>query len=158
MPRGGKREGAGRKSKDELYGRKVRIAENKISDRLPTIREDLEIIAHGAEQVEEEWVEACTVTVDDVRQMAGGQFAKIKRPAFPDAKPGELVMIRRKIIKLPPDYRANAYLFDRVGGKPTEKVEVDTPAESPLVAAFGTAIAKIYGPTDDTSNVDPQGS
>ena len=78
-----------------------------------------------------------------------GWVVNIKRPAFPDAKPGDKVMVRKKVIQLAPDFRANAYLVDRIAGKPTESVEVDVAEESPLIEAFGQAVERVYGRSEE---------
>lgn len=121
---GGARKNAGRKAKNVKFETEINAAEQRNFDRLPTTLENLEQLADGGlEQVEEEWVPAGTVVIDDVVEGEEGKTMRIKRRAFPDTPANELVLVKRKVTTLAPDKQVNMYLTDRALGKPTQKIE-----------------------------------
>lgn len=139
---GGSRSGAGRKSKAEKHAGAVAGAEQRIADHLPELIENLLGLADGATQrVEEKWEPAGTRTIDEVATDRDGKplldprgrTQILKRPAFPDKKPDEMILVERKVIVMGPDFRANEYLVNRVLGKPTERHEVSGEDGEPLV-------------------------
>lgn len=137
---GGARPNAGRKAKAEKFPTQVQAAEQRCADRLPNNLANLERLADGeAEQTEEEWLAAGTVTI--------GKGAYVK-PAFPDLPPDELVLVRRKTVTYGPDVKANIYLTDRALGRPesADEMKIAQAVEAEL-EAFIDSIEK---------NLDPQ--
>jgi hypothetical protein len=123
--RGGARPGAGRPRKAEKYAKPIADTEDRIAGRLPKTLTNLEEIADGTEQIEEEWVEKLTVVVETSEVDQDGRVHKVKKQLFPKARPGQLVLVKRKVTKIPPDFRANSYLADRIMGKPTVNAEIN---------------------------------
>lgn len=125
---GGRREGAGRKRKVDKFEAEVAAAERTIADALPQVLSKLLDLANGAVMEREEYEPAGTISVDDIEfehTDKGTRPVRIKRPAFPDKKPEELVLTKRVIQHEPPDVRAAMYLTDRILGKPTERHEIE---------------------------------
>ena len=105
--KGGARPGAGRKAKGAKAARKlgpVAAAEDRVTDRLPVLIDNLFYLADGHfEQIEEKWEPG---------------------EPNPDGTPADRVLASRKITWAAPDRQANVYLVDRVLGRPTERREV----------------------------------
>lgn len=157
---GGARPGAGRKTTQERFGQKVETTESKIASRLARTVENLTKLADGENViVEEEWVPAGLVFVDSVLKYSNGQPMvgptggplKTKVLAFPDKKPDELVLVKRKRIGTGRDRQANIYLIDRILGKPVTPVppkdEGDTGTEDAL-----SQLRKFLGLSSDHSS------
>lgn len=145
---GGARPGAGRKRNSEKYAEAIAA----ISDRIAADFDDrytaLQMIADGGfEQITETWEPAGLIEREEVDFDVKGQAIRRKVPAFPDLPPDQLVCIRRTRSIAAPDRQANQYLIDRLAGRPTQAIdaEVEHNAGESLIAAFGAAVAKIYG-------------
>lgn len=121
---GGRRAGAGRPRKAEQYAPEIAAAERRIADKLPGLVDDLLKLAHGGFwEEEEERQPSAIVTV------GSGEF---EMPAFPDKRPDELVLVKRKRRRVAPDRAALTYLIDRILGKPTTHVEAEVEADGAL--------------------------
>lgn len=129
---GGARPGAGRPRKRVKHAGEVSRAEQAIADQLPRLIENLLYLAHGGyEQVEEHWEPAGAITVPGILRNADGTpelgprggVVRVAVPAYPDRPADELVLVSRRRTIAPPDRNANAYLVDRILGKPTETHE-----------------------------------
>ena len=48
----------------------------------------------------------------------------------------------------PPDYKAAAYLIDRIMGKPTERTEISGPDGSPVEFSYGGTLADLASGSD----------
>jgi len=48
----------------------------------------------------------------------------------------------------PPDYKAAAYLIDRIMGKPTERKEISGPDNGPIEFNYGGTLADLAGGSD----------
>jgi hypothetical protein len=160
---GGARPGAGRKPRALRFERPIAAAEKKIADHLPQLVDaELALALQGGERIEERYAAAATVTIEDVIEPPEGRPIRVKRPAYPDLPPDELVLVERKVVTLGPDRAAAEYLIDRILGKSTQAVELTGPdggavevkradlsllsdeeldALAQLVAKAGTAIA-----------------
>jgi Family of unknown function (DUF5681) len=51
----------------------------------------------------------------------------------------------------PPDYKALAYLIDRIMGKPTERKEISGPDSGPIPFHYADTIADLAGGSDGNS-------
>lgn len=121
---GGARPGAGRKPKADKFAGQIARAEQRGADRLPANFDNLELLADGGfEQIEEKWLPAGLVYIDDYSADNDGRQYKIKVKAFPHLPDDELVMVERKRSIAAPDRQANIYLTDRIMGKPTDRKE-----------------------------------
>lgn len=147
---GGKRAGAGRPRKAEQYAAQIAAAEARIADRLLERVDALEFLAKGGyEEVEEVQRPAGLIQITEEVITSDGTV-NVKRLAFPDLDPTTLVTVEKKKRIAAPDRRANEYLLDRILGKPTQAIEGDIEhnVSDDLVAAFGAAVAKIYGASE----------
>lgn len=117
---GGARQGAGRKKKTEKNETAIEQAESQIRDKLPWVIDNLlELAGGGYERIEEEWLPAGLVFIEN-RNEETGEVKKIK--AFPNEKADKLIMVRRRVSYADKDRAANIYLADRILGKPVQKV------------------------------------
>jgi hypothetical protein len=154
MPRGGRREGAGRKSNADKNAASTQQAEGKIRGKVSRITEDLISIAHGGtERIEERWEPAGQVVIEAVvRDAEGnpvlgthGRPVLAKQAAYPDRDPNELVLVERRRSFTEPDRAANQYLLDRIMGRPKQAVEHSGPEGGAIPIAIEDAITRIYG-------------
>lgn len=121
---GGRRPGAGRPRKAELYASQIRAAEDRIADKLPSLIGDLLRLAHGGWWEEEEERQPARLV-----EIGQGESRTL---AYPEKDPDELVVVRRRRRKVAPDRAALTYLIDRILGKPTAHVEADVQADGAL--------------------------
>jgi hypothetical protein len=122
---GGSRPGAGRKPKADKHAGAVAAAEQQIADRLPSLIENLLVLADGGfERVDEEWAPAGTIT------RGSGEFI-VK--VFADKEDDELVLVKRKVSVAEPDRASNQYLVDRILGRATERHELAGDDGGPLL-------------------------
>lgn len=121
---GGARAGAGRKRKLEKYQSAIEKAELSIADKLPQLKENLEYLANGGYQRVEEEYQPAGMLMRTTTDKEGNPY---QVPMFPDKKPDELVLVKRKVTVADKDRAANIYLMDRVMGKPIQKVAPTTP-------------------------------
>lgn len=129
--RGGKRAGAGRKTKEAT---KLREDFNAATNQtligwLPDLLKNLKKLADGGFERVEEKFEADPVV------------------------PGLMVLVERKREVAEPDRAANEYLVNRLLGRPKQAVEHSGPDGAPM--AFESVVAKFYGArssADDESN------
>lgn len=149
---GGARGGSGRKPLREKHAVKIGKAEALYAAHLEQAARNLIAIADGTtERVEEEWAPAGTVMVEapmtypNGQPMLGSSGKAImgKVCAFPDKAPAELVLVKRKIVSLPPDREANQYITDRILGKTAPLVEEEAP-EPELTDEEALVAAKIF--------------
>jgi len=139
--------GPGRPRKHEKYDAQIAATEDRIADRLPERVERLEFLANGGYQhIDEEWQPAALIFVEDVTLVEGKRVVSKVR-AFPDAKPDDMVLVKRTIRVAAPDRLANMYLIDRILGKPTQSVEGEVNVTDPeqLIARFEASVDRIYG-------------
>lgn len=107
---------AGRPRKAEQNAGAVARAEKQIRDRLPSLIDNMLVLANGGyERVEEVWARADSLYL--------GSGADAKR-MYPDAEDDELILVKRTVSIADRDRAANQYLIDRIMGKPTERQEV----------------------------------
>ena len=105
--RGGFRPGAGRKpSKVKEYGRQLdaaiaALARAMGSGSVAELGGRAEV---GHRVVSEAAAPAESITRDEVLLDADGKPRVVKRPAFPDAKPGEMIVTRR-VVEVSVDFR-----------------------------------------------------
>lgn len=148
-PRGGKRAGAGRPRKVVTHEAPIKRAEKKFADRLPELADNvLSLAAGGHETYVLTFEPAGTVIVDDtevVETEKGAISLKIKRLAFPDKKPDELVLVRKVISIAAPNLAANVYGLDRIMGRATERQEIAGPDGGAIPVAIESVIERIYG-------------
>lgn len=105
---------SGRPRKADQNAGAVAKAERQIRDRLPSLIENLFILANGGyERVEEVWARA-----DSLYKGSGADAVRM----YPEAKDDELILVKRTVSTADRDLRANTYLVDRLLGKPTERV------------------------------------
>jgi hypothetical protein len=155
---GGQRPGAGRKPTRILFGEAVEKAETRLAKRLMITIGNLEELADGKAVVtEEEWQPAGSILVDKPLTYpngqplvaSGGKAAMQKVSAYPDKLADELVLVKRKIVHLPPSDKVNMYIMDRIAGKPvtpTDEPDVLSPDE--LAQAVGEIEGAIAQVTD----------
>lgn len=157
---GGRRAGAGRKSKVEKYGAKMDAGDAFVAQRLLKFYGNLDKLADGGvEVVKEVWKPAGMVRVDDLAKDEFGEIVvdhrgkptKITGSAFPALDPTTLVLVERRTEFTEPNGIANQYLIDRLQGKPTASVEAEIKSDvgDALIEAFGGALTKIYGTSPD---------
>lgn len=112
---GGARPGAGRKAKAEKFKQPIAKAEKRIADRLPSLIDNMLILANGGyERVEEQWARADSLYI--------GSGADAKR-MYPEAEDDELVLVKRTVSIADRDRQANQYLIDRIMGKATQRIQ-----------------------------------
>jgi len=168
-PHGGPRPNSGRKPKAEKFAGPIAAAEEKLADRLPKLLESLIEQAMGwvVSEPDEEWIPSGLVTVrgplrvtvlekDEEGEGEGwkppreevwldekGKPVLVDLPVYPHLKPDVLVLVRRKTVRIGPDFRAAAYLVDRV----MDKVGTERPAETETLdirAALVDAHARVF--------------
>lgn len=159
MPRGGARAGAGRKPKATTHERAITRAEKRCADRLPSTLDNLEKLADGqAEAVEEIYEAAGALFIDATEivysESGNPRSVKVKKLAYPDLPPDELVLVKRVVRNFGPDRTANIYLADRILGKPTERTELSGPGGGAVPVAIQKVIEDVYG---DDENTDAKG-
>ncbi len=154
MPSGGSRPRAGRKPKATTHARPIAVAEKTLADRLPKTIKNLIALADGGEQeVQEIWVPAGTVMLDDIEtedSPNGPRSRKIKRPAFPHLPPLDLVCLKKTVTTFGPDLKANMYSADRIMGKTTVRIEHDGEVTAAIPKTLESMIEKLYGEADST--------
>lgn len=131
---GGKRAGAGRKSKatTKLRADIVAEADKAICDELPKLINNMVRLANGGyPRVEERWEPGEVLTPGEDG----------KEPT----RKTELVLVERKVSTADADRAANQYLIDRILGKPKQAVEMSGPNGGAVPLSIEQAIAKIYG-------------
>lgn len=148
---GGARPGAGRKARAQKFAGPIAAAEQAIVDQLPQIVGNLLMLANGGwEEISEHYEPAGLVLVDDYAQNAEGQSYKVKRLAFPDLPPDQMVLVKRVRSVAAPDRIANIYLVDRILGKPVQAIEASGPEGGSIpVELFQASLKRIYGEPED---------
>lgn len=138
--RGGRRAGAGRKSKEATKLREEIVAESDklICDHLPQLIANMIKLADGGYQRVEEKFEP---------GVSDDESTEDDKPA---PKAG-LVLVERRVSRAEPDRAANQYLIDRVLGKPKQAVEMSGPNGGSIPLSIEQAIAKVYGETSEES-------
>jgi len=130
---GGKRAGAGRPPNSEIFAAAIASFHERAAADLDTRYERLAYLADGGyAEVEEQFEPAGMIQISEEVITKTGTFS-VKKLAFPDLPPKELVCVRQVRRTAAPDRLANQYLIDRVAGKPVAAVEIS--------GAGGTAIA-----------------
>jgi hypothetical protein len=134
-PRGGKRPGAGRKTKAERNAGKTLAIEEQIAAYAPTALASLKKLAEGVTVVtKQKYAAACTLKQKDVvRDKDGvplpcpktGKFIVIEALIFPNAGPDQMILVGEEKITGDLDFKANEYLLNRALGRPPE-----TPTDS----------------------------
>lgn len=151
---GGSRTGAGRPKKSEQFKAQISRVNRKIAKGLDGYLEQMEALALGTAEYEERFYEAaCTILIEAdeaILDEAGeptGKWRRVKRLAFPNAEPDEMILVRKKVVCPAPDVRALIYLFNRLIGAPPieDEEEADEQAPDTLPEALESGIAKIYG-------------
>ncbi len=158
---GGARDGAGRKSKAEVYKSEIQTFNDACAQSLRQRFDALDALAEGAERTEERYELALSLTVDDTEMNPSGVVVKIKRQLFPHAGPDEMKLVERKVVTLEPDRAANEYLVDRVMGKPVQQVDLpeDSNVGGALLETFGGSLVKAYGDDGiDDGGAAPEGA
>lgn len=123
---GGARAGSGRKRISERYASQVEAFHDRAAADLDTRYQALAFLADGGfEEVEELWEPAGLVTIQKTLETADGVI-RVSELAFPHLSPEQLVCVQRKKKIAAPDRKANEYLIDRVAGRPTQAIEVDS--------------------------------
>jgi len=164
---GGARPGAGRKPTRQRFPRQVSAAEKAIAAALAEVTAALihraTVGQPAGERVEERYEAAGAVLVDDVARDpetgdvltdARGNPVRIKRGAFPDKDPGELVLVERRVIEIPEtgtDRQAGEYLLNRILGTPTAVIdaEVAGPGGAAIPVAVMDAVRKAYADAEE---------
>ena len=158
--RGGRRAGAGRKpTKVTKTTRELEASvDGLIAPMVPELVANLKRLADGGYKRVTETLEpaASVVREDLVRDKDGnptfdarGLPVTAKQPAFPDAKPGDLVVVKRVVEVADADRQANEYLLNRRLGKPRQAVELSGPDGAPISVTMEAALDLIYGEADD---------
>lgn len=146
MTHGGARKGAGRPRNQEKYATEIGSFHDQVAANIDDRYAALQQLADGGfEQIEEEWMPAGLVQI--TKQVVTGEgTVNVRELAFPELPPEQLVCVKRKRSIAAPDFKANAYLVDRLAGKPTTHVEgeVDIPEDGGLSRLLG-AVTKAYG-------------
>lgn len=107
---------AGRPRKADTHAGAIARAEKQIADKLPSLIENMLILANGGyERVEEQYAPAGSLFI------GSGEFM---RRMYPDKPDEELVLVKRTVSIADRDRAANQYLIDRIMGKPTERREL----------------------------------
>lgn len=126
------------KRKVDIHAAQKLAASNAAAEQLVHYVRNLQLLADGGfETVDEEWVPAGLVLIDDQGDDDGGILAAagvntrhMRRPkkvlAFPDLPPDQLVLVKRKRQVAAPDRAANIYLVDRIIGRPEMTTNVNT--------------------------------
>lgn len=132
MPRGGAREGAGRKPKAETYARQIAATEKRIAASMAALLVSLEQLADGGAEREMRVEQPAGTLFRDVwiqdEDEAGEPVGKARRDKvliFPELPPLEMVCIKRVITVEPGDRQAIIYLLDRIMGKPAGEDQSD---------------------------------
>lgn len=126
------------KRKVNLHAAEILAAKNTAAAQLVHYVHNLQTLADGGfESVDEEWVPAGLVLIDEQpdEDPIGAALGQAntrhqRRPrkvlAFPDLPPAQLVLVKRRRSVLAPDKVANMYLLDRIIGKPEQTSNVNT--------------------------------
>ena len=121
--------GPGRPRKSDKHAGAVAKAERRIIDRLPSLIENMLILAEGGyERVEEEWAPAGSLYIG-----SGDKAQKM----YPDLEDTALVLVKRKVSIADKDRAANEYLINRIMGKPIERKELTGADGEPLKVYAG---------------------
>lgn len=134
--RGGRRPGAGRKTKaaNKLRSELVAECEKLICDHLPRLIANMIALADGGyERVEEKWEPV---------------------PFTPPGQEPELVLVERKVSIADRDRAANQYLIDRMLGKPKERHEQQHEGQLEVVVRYADADSGT-GPSQAPSGPTP---
>jgi hypothetical protein len=130
---GGPRPNSGRPSNAAKHEARLATFTDKVATHLPQAYKNLEALADGeAEGFEDEWKAAGAYTRKAVARNPDGTVVQDKNGkttledvlCFPGLPPLELVMVGRKVRHLPPDFKANELMVERIGGKPRQAVEL----------------------------------
>jgi hypothetical protein len=107
------------RKKSNPYIAEIGRAKENIARHLIHLVESLKLLADGGiEQIQEEWIPAGLVLIDDTAPLGTSQRRPMKVLAFPDLPPDELVLVSRKRSVTLPDRASIIYLIDRVAGRP----------------------------------------
>lgn len=145
---GGSRKNAGRPRNQEKYAEQIASFHDLAAADLDTRFTALQQLADGGfEEIEEEWIPAGLIQINKMVETKEAGAIRVTELAFPELPPEQLVCVKRRRSVAAPDFRANAYLVDRVAGKPVATVEgeMTVDAGDALLAKFEGAVAKIYG-------------
>lgn len=134
---GGKRDGAGRKAKAEKYKAPIDRMERGLAKALPANIANIQELADGGyERVTITAEPAALVLVEqyeDILDADGKQTGKVtkrKVSAFPALPPDQLVVVKRVVSLAEKNFAANAYLVDRIAGRPGAQEEPDETEET----------------------------
>jgi hypothetical protein len=126
------------KRKVDLFAAEKAAANSQAAAQLVHYVKNLQALADGGfEAVDEEWVPAGLILIDDqgadddgILAAAGVNTRHMRRPkkvlAFPDLPPDQLVLVKRKRTTMAPDRSANIYLLDRIIGRPEVTTNINT--------------------------------
>jgi len=121
------------KRKVDIHAAEKAAAKNEAAKQLVKCVQNLTLLANGGlEIIEEEWVPAGLVLIDeqpdDVLDQANTRHQRRPRKvlAFPDLPRDQLVLVKRKRSVQAPDRQANIYLLDRIIGRPEQTSNINT--------------------------------
>ena len=148
--------GAGRKPNDvvKLRAELAATVDNTLTYMVPGCITNLKRLADGGyERVTQTFELASTIIRDDVVRAADGNpildsrgnIVIARQPAFPNAKPDDLVLVKRVVEVADADRAANEYLINRRLGKPKQALELSGPDGGAIPVSIESAIDKIYG-------------
>ena len=155
---GGVRPGAGRPSNAVKYREPLESFHDSAAEDLAQTYRNLRQLADGeAMRTETKTQPAGIITRKDVaRDKAGepirdkaGKLTVIEVLVYPELPADEMVIVEVKRISLPPEFKANEYFVDRLGGKPKQGVEVTGEDGGPIHIDMQAAVDKLYAPADE---------
>jgi hypothetical protein len=165
---GGHRDGSGRKPNSEKYADQVASFNELAARGLSQNFDNLCTLADGGyERFETEYTPAGVIFRKDVARDKDGEIVRDKHgkpilvqvAVFPDLPPDQMIPIKRKVITLGPDFRANEYLVNRIMGTPIpqESPEAETLDIRTALADAMAAVAarKARGPISNEKPPDP---
>lgn len=159
---GGRRDGAGRKPNAERHARRSATFTDRCAAQLAKTFRNLVAIATGATRTTTESRALGSIMRKDVvRKPDGtpwvdgkGKPAMCEVLAHPGEDPGRMIVTRRTVVELPPDFRANELIVDRVMGTPfpaAEEAADILEIRQALLAAIAAIAARraLPPPSDD---------
>ena len=147
---GGRKPAVSAKARAEL----ATVVDNTLTALVPGCITNLKRLADGGyERVTRTFELAINIVREDVvRDKEGnptfdsrGNVVIAKQPAFPDAKPDDLVLVKRVVEVADADRAANEYLINRRLGRPKQALELSGPDGAPIPMSLSRAIDLIYG-------------
>lgn len=147
---GGARAGAGRPRNQDKYADQIAsfhdLAAADLDDRFSAIQQ---LADGGFEQIEEEWVPAGLVQITKMVETKEAGAIRVTELAFPELPAEQLVCVKRKRSVAAPEFKANAYLVDRVAGKPIQATEISGADGGPVEVSLLDAAKRIYRDEED---------